>query len=182
MNLPSGLDQPYDFALRHLSLTLLVVGLVFAFLVLAIMRRHNTARRVVDVFFRSYLFWTIGVFYLYGAITKGALGQAAIDTLHLQAVPASSEAAYADLAFAVIALLAVVLGGVGLRLAAVLGPAIFVLAPIAIAEPATVSTLTAHAPLAAIYGLGIVFFILQLGAGRAPVIRHRSADADILPT
>jgi hypothetical protein len=182
MNPSTGLNQYIDFALSHLPLTLLIVGLVFAFLALLVVRRQVTARRIVDVLLRSYLFWTVGVLFLYGAITKGALGASAIATLHLSAVDASPEAAYAELAFAVVAFLAFIAGNIGLRFAAVLAPAIYVLAPIALHEPATVSTLIAHAPTAAIYGLGVFYVLLQAGAGR-PVVRHRAADLDdIVPS
>jgi len=170
-----------DILVAHLSLTLLVVGLVFAVLALLVTRRPHSWRRIVSVLFRSYLFWTIGVYFLYGAITKGALGPAVIDTLHLSPVAASPEAACIDLVFAVIGFAGFLVGSLGLRFAAVIGPAIYVLAPIAIGEPATVSTLTAHAPIAAIYGLGIFYFILQLGVGR-PSVEHHSATVDVLPT
>jgi hypothetical protein len=175
-------SQAIDFALGHLPLTLLVVGLVFAFLTLLVMRRQHSARRIVDVALRSYLFWTIGVLFLYGAITKGALGASVIASIHAQVVPAAPEAAYAELSFAIVALLAFLVGSIGLRFAAVLGPAVYVLAPIALNEPATINTLIAHAPIAAIYGLGLFFVLLQAGAGR-PVIRHRAADLDdVVPT
>jgi len=170
-----------DTLLAHLSLTLLVVGLVFAILTLLVTRRRNSWRHIFSVLFRSYLFWTIGVYFLYGAITKGALGPVVIDTLHLTPVTASPEAAYIDLVFAVFGLAGFLVGSLGLRFAAVIGPSIYVLAPIALGEPATVATLTAHAPIAAIYGLGIFYFLLQLGVGR-PSVEHHSATVDVLPT
>ena len=179
MNSPSF--PLFDSLLAHLSLTLLVTGIVVAVLALVISSRRHTWRGIINVLFRSYLFWTIGVYFLYGAITKGALGPAVIDTLHLSPVAASPEAAYIDLVFAVIGFAGFLVGSLGLRFAAVIGPAIYVLAPIAIGEPATVSTLTAHAPIAAIYGLGIFYFILQLGVGR-PSVEHHSATVDVLPT
>jgi hypothetical protein len=176
------MNQYIDFALGHLPLTLLIVGLAFALLALIFTRRQVSARRIVDVLLRSYLFWTVGVLFLYGAITKGALGASAITTLHLQSIPASPEAAYAELAFAVVAFLAFLIGSIGLRFAAVLAPAIYVLAPIAVNEPATLGTLVAHAPIAAIYGLGLFYVLLQAGAGR-PVVRHRVPDIDdVIPT
>jgi hypothetical protein len=182
MNPSAGLNQYIDFALGHLPLTLLIVGLVFAFLALLVIRRQVTARRIVDVLLRSYLFWTIGVLFLYGAITKGALGTDVISMLRLSPVDAAPEAAYAELAFAVLAFLAFIAGNIGLRFAAVLAPAIYVLAPIALHEPATIGTLTSHAPIAAIYGLGLFYVLLQAGAGR-PVVRHRAPDLDdIVPT
>ena len=180
MNSPSF--PLFDSLLAHLSLTLLVTGIVVAVLALVISRRRHTWRGIINVLFRSYLFWTIGVYFLYGAITKGALGPVAIDTLHLSAVTAPAEAAYADLVFAVMGLVAVFVGSTGLRFAAVAGPAIYILAPIAVLEPASVSTLIAHAPIAAIYGLGIFYFILQAGFGRPSVAEHHPATIDILPT
>jgi hypothetical protein len=180
MNPSAGLNQYIDFALGHLPLTLLIVGLVFAFLALLVIRRTVTARRIVDVLLRSYLFWTIGVLFLYGAITKGALGADLIATLRLSPVEAVPEAAYAELTFAVMALLGFIAGNIGLRFAAVLGPAVYVLAPIVLHEPATIGTLMSHAPIAAIYGLGLFYVVLQAGAGR-PVVRHREID-DIVTT
>jgi hypothetical protein len=182
MNASTGLNQYLDFALGHLPLTLLITGLVFAFLALLVVRRQVTARRIVDVLLRSYLFWTIGVLFLYGAITKGAFGADVTAMLHLSPVEAAPEAAYAELAFAILALLAFIAGNIGLRFAAVLAPAIYVLAPIALHEPAAVSTLIAHAPIAAIYGLGLFYVLLQAGAGR-PVAQHPMPELDdILPT
>jgi hypothetical protein len=179
----SALGQYLDFALNRLPLTLLVVGLAFALLALVVMRKPHSGRRIVEVLFRSYLFWTIGVLFLYGAITKGALGASAIAAIHASAVVASPEAAYAELAFAIIALLAAVFGSIGLRFAAVLAPAIYVFAPIALNEPATLDTVIAHAPLAAIYALGLFYCLLQAGAGRPQPIRHRAPDiSDIVRT
>jgi len=167
-----ALNSYIDFALGHLPLTLLVVGLVFALLALAILRKPHSGRRIVEVLFRSYLFWTIAVLYGYIAVVQGALGPSATAAVHAQAVMVVPETAYANLAFAVLAIVAFVFGSLGLRFAAVVGPAIYALAPIALAEPATLDTLYAHAPQAAIYLLGIFYFILQLGAGRAPVSRR----------
>jgi hypothetical protein len=179
MNSPSF--PLFDALLAHLSVTLLVVGIVVAVLMLAASRRGHTWRGIVNVLFRSYLFWTIGIYFLYGAITKGALGPQVAEMLHLSPVAAPPEAAYADLAFAVLGLVAVFVGSMGLRFAAVAAPSIYVLAPIAILEPATVATLTAHAPTAAIYGLGIVYLIIQIGLGR-PSFGERPSPAGILPT
>jgi hypothetical protein len=182
MNASTGLNQYADFALSHLPLTLLITGLVFAFLALLVVRRHVTARRIVDVLLRSYLFWTIGALFLYGAITKGALGTDVTATLHLVSVDASPEAAYAELSFAVLAFLGFIAGSIGLRFAAVLAPAIYVLAPIVLHEPAALDTLTAHAPIAAIYGLGLFYVLLQAGAGR-PVVQQPTPDLDdLIPT
>jgi hypothetical protein len=180
MNSPSF--PLFDALVAHLSLTLLVVGILVAVLMLAISRRGHTWRGIINALFRSYLFWTIGVYFLYAAITKGALGPQVIDILHLSPVSAPSEAAYVDLAFAVIGLVAVFVGSMGLRFAAVAGPTIYVLAPIAVLEPATVSTLAAHAPIAAIYGLGVFYFILQLGFGRPSFAERHAATVDVLPT
>ncbi|HVY18774.1 MAG TPA: DUF6790 family protein [Bauldia sp.] len=180
MNSPSF--PLFDALVAHLSLTLLVTGIVVAVLLLAVSRRRHTWRGIINVLFRSYLFWTIGVYFLYGAITRGALGPQVVDMLHLSPVAAAPEAAYADLAFAVIALVAVFVGSMGLRFAAVAGPTIFVLAPIAVVEPATLATLTAHAPTAAIYGLGVFYFIVQLGFGRPSFAERHTSTVDILPT
>lgn len=172
----SSFDQYIQFALDRLPLTLLVVGLAFALLTLIIMRKPHSGRRIIEILFRSYLFWTIGVLFLYGAITKGALGAQAITAIHAQPVAASPEAAYAELAFAVVALFGFLAGSIGLRFAAVVGPAVYVFAPIAMTEPATLDTIVAHAPLAAIYALGLFYVLLQAGAGRPAVVHHRSAD------
>lgn len=182
MNPSSAFGQYLEFALNRLPLTLLVVGLVFAVLALIVMRKPHSGRRIVEVLFRSYLFWTIGVLFLYGAVTKGALGASAIAAIHASPVVASPEAAYAELSFAVLALLGFVFGSIGLRFAAVIAPAIYVFAPIALSEPATLDTVVAHAPLAAIYALGLFYVILQAGAGRPVPVRHRPADIDVLST
>jgi len=168
-----AIGQYIDFALSRLPLTLLVVGLAFALLTLIVMRKPHTGRRIVEVLFRSYLFWTIGVLFLYRAVAAEAFGPEVAAAIHAPPVPANAEAAYASLAFAVIAFLA--LGrSLGLRIAAVVGPAVYLMAPL-LAAPSQ-EALQTHWPEVAIALLGAFLLLLQASVGRPLPVAHPAAE------
>jgi hypothetical protein len=164
-----------DLARSHLPLTLLAVSLLFALFTLTVVRRPESAARIVDVLFRSYLFWTVALLFLYQATVAGAFGPQAMAAINAPVVTLQPDAAYASLAFAVVALLALVRSA-GLRFAAVIGPAIYMLAPLAVAELNS-DTIAAYAPQLAVVAVGLALVVLQMGAGRVAVIRHRALEA-----
>lgn len=150
----------------HLPLTLLIAGLVYVILVLAALPKPHSGRRLVGVMFSGYLFFTIGLLFLAKAVAAGAFGS---DAAHWLMVPADStapEAAYGYLAFAAIAFLALA-RNIGLRAAAVLGPAIFLGAPLLATTP-TKEGLIAHAVEVTIITIGAVLLLLQATVERPP--------------
>lgn len=168
-DLPESSQIILELARDHLALTLLAVGLVFALLVLGGLAKPHPGMRIVQVLFRSYLFWTIGVRFLYQAVAGGAFGPLAVAAIHAPPAPADASAGFASLAFAVIAFLA--LGrSLGLRIAAVVGPAVYLMAPL-VAEP-TQQALEAHWPEAAIVVLGAFLLLLQASVDRPAAVAH----------
>jgi hypothetical protein len=150
----------------HLPLTLLIAGLVFVVVLLAALPKPHSGRRIVGVMFGGYLFFTIGLLFLAKAVAAGAFGPQAAAWLMVPADSTSPEAAYGYLAFGVIALLALA-RNIGLRAAAVLGPAIYLGAPLLATTP-TKEALIAHAVEVTIIAIGAVLLLLQATVDRPP--------------
>jgi hypothetical protein len=150
-------------ALAHLPFTLLVISAVFAVLTLAVMPKPHTGNSIIEVIFRSYLFWTLLLLFLKDAATLGAFGPESAAFFGTPAAPVP-QAANASLAFALIALLALS-GSLGLRLAAVIGAAVSLLAPYASSAPADM--LTAHLPEVGVVAVGILLLLVQWGGSVA---------------
>jgi hypothetical protein len=168
---PPDFSAYSQLAKDHLPLTLLVIGLIYVLVVLAALPKPHSGRRIVGVLFTGYLFFPIGLLFLAKAVAAGAFGSDAVDWLRVPADAASPEAAYACLAFAAIAFLALA-RNIGLRAAAVLGPAIYTMAPLLAAEP-TVDALNAHGAEIAIVLIGAVLLLLQASIDRpAPPPAH----------
>ena len=173
MSVPAEFRPYLDLARDHLPLTMLAVGVVFALVVLAGLAKPHPGGRIVQVLFRSYLFWTVGVLFLYRAVAAEAFGPEVAAAIHAPPVPANAEAAYASLAFAVIAFLA--LGrSLGLRIAAVVGPAVYLMAPL-LAAPSQ-EALQTHWPEVAIALLGAFLLLLQASVGRPLPVAHPVAE------
>jgi hypothetical protein len=168
-----------QLAKDHLPLTLLVAGLVYVLVVLAALPKPHPGRRIVGVLFTGYLFFPIGLLFLAKAIAAGGFGGEAVNWLKVPAETASPEAAYACLAFAAIAFLALA-RNIGLRAAAVLGPAIYTMAPLLAAEP-TIDALNAHGAEIAIVLIGAVLLLLQASIYRpaAPPVHAVSPMATV---
>jgi hypothetical protein len=154
-------SQYISIILAHLPVTLLAVAAVFAILTLAVMPKPHTGTAIIEVIFRSYLFWTLLLLFLKDAAVLGAFGPDAAAYFGTPAAPVP-EAANATLAFALITLLALS-GSLGLRVAAVIGAAVSLLAPFA--GTPTVDTLVAHLPEVAIVGVGLLLLLVQWGGG-----------------
>jgi hypothetical protein len=162
-----------DLARSQLQLTLLVVALVVAFFTITVLRRRESVARVVDVLFRSYLFWTITLLFAHQAAVAGAFGERAQTAINAPVIPLQPDAAYAALAFAVIAICALIRSR-GLRFAAVVGPAVYMLAPLAVAE-FSMDLVMAYVPQLAVVGFGVLLLVLQMGTGRV-VMPHRARE------
>lgn len=162
-----------DLARSHLPLTLLAVALLFAFFTITVLRRRDSMARVVDVLFRSYLFWTLCLLFLYQATVAGAFGSQGQEWINAPVAPLQADAAYASLAFAVIALFALIRSR-GLRFAAVVAPAIYMLAPLAVAD-LNADIVMAYVSQIAVVGFGVLLLVLQMGTGRV-VAGHRARE------
>jgi hypothetical protein len=161
-------------ALAQLPFTLLVISAVFALLTLSVMPKPHSGSSIMEVIFRSYLFWTLLALFLKDAAVLGAFGPDAAGYFGTPATPVP-QAANASLAFALITLLALS-GSLGLRLAAVIGTAVTLLAPFA-GSPTT-ETVAAHLPEVAVVAVGLLLLLVQWGGGGvASSSTHGSAPA-----
>ena len=114
------------FALSNFTLTFLVVGLVFAVVNLAVRPKPHAGATIVNVFFRWYLFWPVGVAYLYNFVMHVFYGDVAARFIGWAESPFQAEVGFASLGFAAVALMAA-FGSAGLRVGAVVGPSLFTL-------------------------------------------------------
>ncbi|HVY19388.1 MAG TPA: DUF6790 family protein [Bauldia sp.] len=173
---PPDFTAYFQLARDHLPLTMLLAGLAWSLIVLAALPKPHSGRRIVGVLFGGYLFFTIGLLFLAKAVAAGAFGPEATAWLSVPSATTAPEAAYGCLAFAVIAFLALA-RNLGLRAAAVIGPAIYMMAPLLAAEP-TIDALEAHAVELTIALIGAVLLLLQASVDR-PVLpaAHSAAPA-----
>lgn len=113
------------FVLSNFTLTFLVLGLLVA--VFALMRRRPVnAATVVEALFAWFLFFSIGVSFFYNFICHVFFGDMAARFIGWAPSPFQTEVGMASLGFAVVGFLAF-RGSFGLRIAAVVGPACFLL-------------------------------------------------------
>jgi hypothetical protein len=114
------------FVLGNFTLTFFVVALVFA--VVAIVRLPKPVSRasVIEKLMSWFVFWTIGVLYLYNAVFHMFFGRLAAKFIGWEDSPFQFEVGTASLGFAAVGFLAA-FGSFDLRLAAIIGPAIFML-------------------------------------------------------
>ena len=166
--------SPYiDLALAHLPLTLLAVAFLFAMLTRAVMPKPHSGGSIVEVLFRSYLFWTLLLLFLSDALALGAFGPDAAAALGAPAPAPNPQAADASLAFAVIAFFALS-GSLGLRVAAVIGAGVTILLPLVGPVP-TADLAMAHLPEVSVIGVGLLFLLVQWGGSFAPAATHAPA-------
>jgi hypothetical protein len=112
------------FVLSNYSLSLLVLGLVVGAVAAWRGARHRAA--VVEAFFASYLLFALGLAFLYNFVMHVFFQDTAARFIGWQPSPFETEVGTASLGFALVALLAF-RGGYGLRVGAVVGPAVFLL-------------------------------------------------------
>ncbi len=161
---PPDFSNWIQYAREHLPLTALIAGLVYVVVVLAALPKPHSGRRITGVMFGGYLFFTIGLLFLAKAVAAGAFGPDAANWLKVPVASTAPEAAYGCLAFAAIAFLALA-RNIGLRAAAVLGPAIYLGAPVLATTP-TMEGLVAHAVELTIVLLGAILLLLQAAVDR----------------
>lgn len=114
-----------SFALSNFTLTCLVIGLIHT---AARLLRSRVADRdtVIEAFFAPFLLYSIGISFLYNFVMHVFFGDMTARFIGWQPSPFQPEVGHASLGFAVIGLCAV-RGSRGLRIAAVVGPACFLL-------------------------------------------------------
>ena len=113
------------FALSNFTLTFLVLGLLAAALSL-LRHRPPTAPRVVEELFAYFLLFSIGIAYFYNFVFHVFFGDMAAAFIGWEQSPFQAEVGFASLGFSVVGFMAF-RAGFGVRAAAVIGPACFLL-------------------------------------------------------
>lgn len=115
-----------SFLLHNFTLTLLVLGLLFSAVAIARSRAPVGCAMVVEKVLAWFVFFNIGVSYLYNFIMHGFFGAMTARFIGWADSPFQFEVATASLGFAVVGFVAA-FRSFDLRLAAILGPGIFTL-------------------------------------------------------
>lgn len=110
--------------LSNFTITLLIVGALFSLVSLARKPRPLVSGVALEAFFSYYLLFSIGISFLYNFVMHVFFAEMCARFIGWANSPFQYEVGYASLGFAVVGLLAF-RGDAGLRLAAVLGPALF---------------------------------------------------------
>ena len=115
-----------EFALINFTLTLLVIGLVASGVALRRAPKPLMTAAIVEALFSYFLLFSIGVFCLYNFIAHTVFAEMSARFIGWENSPFQIELGFASLGFAVIGFLAF-RGSFKLRLAAIVGPACFLL-------------------------------------------------------
>lgn len=111
------------FVLGNFTLTFFVLGLIASAIQIFSMRVRTRAA-VIEALFSWFLFFSVGVSYLYNFVFHVFFGELAASFIGWADSPFQFEVGFASLGFALIGFLAF-RGGREMRLAAILGPACF---------------------------------------------------------
>ncbi len=114
------------FALSNFTLTFLVIGLIASLVAIARAPKPLSGAAVCEALFNYFLLFSIGVSFFYNFVMHTFFGEMAAQFIGWADSPFQAEVGYASLGFAVVGFLAW-RGGFELRLAAVVGPALFTL-------------------------------------------------------
>ena len=114
------------FALQNFFLTSVVIGLVFALVAIACAKRPLNQSVVIEKLLSWHVFWAIGVGYFYNFVMHAFFGQMVADFIGWADSPFQFEVATASLGFSAVGFLAA-FRSFDLRLAAIVGPSIFLL-------------------------------------------------------
>jgi hypothetical protein len=109
-------------ALENFPLTLLLLGGLIAAASLALTRRERRSERVAATFLRWFLLCSVGLHFFINFVFHCFYGSVAAHFMGWAPSPFQFELGMASLGFALVGFVAA-FGGLGLRLAAVLGPA-----------------------------------------------------------
>jgi hypothetical protein len=114
------------FALSNFTLTFLIVGVIASAIALLRAPKPLTAPVVVEALFAYFLLFSIGFAFLYNFVCHTFFGATTARFIGWEESPFQLEVGFASLGFAAVGLLAF-RGSFDLRLAAVVGPALFLL-------------------------------------------------------
>jgi hypothetical protein len=112
--------------LSNPALTILVIGILVSILVLIFKQKPLAKGAVVEVFFSYYLLFSIGINYLVNFILHVFFGGMIASFIGWADSPFQLEVGFASLGFAVVGFMSF-RGSFGMRAAAVIGPAFFLL-------------------------------------------------------
>ena len=112
------------FALSNFTLTFFVIGILAAWIALWRRPRPWSRAEVVEALLAWFLFFSIGVSFVYNFVFHVFFGKLAASFIGWADSPFQAEVGYASLGFAAVAFIAF-RGGWETRLAAIVGPAIF---------------------------------------------------------
>jgi hypothetical protein len=114
------------FVLGNFTLTFFVVALLFSAIAIARAPKPIGRASAIEKLLSRFVFWTIGVLYFYNAVFHIFFGQLAAHYIGWEDSPFQLEVGTASLGFAAVGFLAA-FGSFDLRLAAIVGPGIFML-------------------------------------------------------
>ena len=112
------------FVLGNFTLTLFVIGLLVSFVALRRASRPLTAPVVVEALFKWFLFFSIGVSYIYNGIFHTLFADLASQFIGWANSPFQIELGFASFGFGLVGLIAT-WRGFDMRLAAILRPSAF---------------------------------------------------------
>ncbi|MFO0824691.1 MAG: DUF6790 family protein [Gemmataceae bacterium] len=121
------MDVLIRFALANFGLTLLVLGVISAAISLGRKPRPLTRAAVVEELFAWFLLFSIGVSFFYNFVMHVFFGEMVAKFIGWEQSPFQAEVGMASLGYSVVGFLAF-RGGMGLRIAAIVGPACFLFA------------------------------------------------------
>jgi hypothetical protein len=120
------MESAIRFVLSNFTLTFLVTGLVASTISYFARPAPRTHAELIEALFSWFLFFSIGVSYLYNFVMHVFFGDIAARFIGWANSPFQAEVGFASLGFSIVGFLAF-RGDVGLRKAAVIGPSIFLL-------------------------------------------------------
>ena len=163
------------FVLSNFTLTFLVLGFIAAAIAITLKHRWHDRLAVREELLAYFLLFSIGISFFYNFVMHVFFGEMAARFIGWQDSPFQAEVGFASLGFAVVGFLAFK-AGPAMRLAAVVGPACFLLGA---AGGHVVQMIAAHnyAPGNA----GIIFYtdiLIPLLGGLLLWMRHGAAWAE----
>ena len=122
----SVIEAGIVFVLSNYCLTFLVIGLLFSIVAIARAIRPVGPPVVIEKLLSWHVFWAIGAGYLYNFVMHGFFGKMAAAYIGWADSPFQFEVATASLGFSVVGFIAA-FRSFDLRLAAIVGPGLFML-------------------------------------------------------
>lgn len=114
------------FALSNFTLTFLLAGLIASAIAYVAKSAPRAAGQLVEMLFSYFLLFSVGISFFYNFVMHVFFGEMAARFIGWADSPFQAEVGFASLGFAAIGLLAF-RGDRGLRIAAVVGPSLFLL-------------------------------------------------------